>query len=132
MQCVKANIPITIIEGGTYDKTFRWEIESTPVDLTGYTARMSVRTKLTSATAVIDIITAATTWSADGDSGIYLDDPTSGEYRVYINDADAADILSDHKDTAGVYDLFLYSATGEAVLKQYGKATLLASVVRGE
>jgi hypothetical protein len=69
-------------------------------------------------------------WSADGDSGIYIDDPATGEYRVYINDEDAADILIEHKDTAGVYDLFLYSATGEAVLKQYGKATLLAAVTR--
>lgn len=130
MQCVKANIPITIIEGGTYDKTFRWEVGGSVVNLTGYTAKMSVRTKLTSATAVINITTATSSWAADGDSGIYIDNPTSGEYRVYINDADAANILSEHKDTAGVYDLFLYSATGEAVLKQYGKATLLASVVR--
>jgi molybdopterin converting factor small subunit len=50
--------------------------------------------------------------------------------NIYINDEDAADILIEHKDTAGVYDLFLYSATGEAVLKQYGKATLLAAVTR--
>ena len=130
MQCINANIPITIIEGGTYDKTFRWESGGSVVDLTGYTAKMSVRTKLASAAAVISITTAASTWSADGDSGIYIDDPTTGEYRVYINDADTADILSDHKDTAGVYDLFLYSATGEAVLKQYGKATILAAVTR--
>lgn len=130
MQCVKANIPITIIEGGTYDKTFRWESGGAVVDLTGYTAKMSVRTKLTSAAAVISIITAVSPWSADGDSGIYIDDPTTGEYRVYVNDADTADILIEHKDTAGVYDLFLYSATSEAVLKQYGKATLLAAVTR--
>ncbi len=130
MQCIKANIPITIIEGGTYDKTFRWESGGAVVNLSGYTAKMSVRTKLTSAAAVISITTAASTWSADGDSGVYIDDPTTGEYRVYVNDADAADILTDHKDTAGVYDLFLYSATGEAVLKQYGKATLLAAVTR--
>jgi len=130
MQCVKANVPITIIEGGTYDKTFRWEAGGSVVDLTGYTAAFSVRTKLTSATAVISITTAASSWSADADSGIYIDDPTSGEYRVYVNDTDTSNILSDHKDTAGVYDLFLYSATGEAVLKQYGKATLLAAVTR--
>ena len=66
MQCVKANVPITIIEGGTYDKTFRWEAGGAVVDLTGYTARMSVRTKLTSAAAVISITTAASPWSADG------------------------------------------------------------------
>ena len=130
MQCLKANIPITIIEGGTYDKTFRWEIDGTPVDLTGYTARFSVRTKLSASAALISATTATTTWSADGDSGVYIDDPTSGEYRLYINDADSADILSVHKDTAGVYDLFLYSATGEAVLKQYGKATIYAAVTR--
>lgn len=130
MQCISANVPITIHEGGTYDKTFRWEIDGTPVDLTGYTARFSVRAKLTSSTALISASTATTTWSADGDSGIYIDDPTTGEYRVYVNDADTADILSDHKDTAGVYDLFLYSATGEAVLKQHGKATIYAAVTR--
>jgi len=128
MQCVKANIPITIIEGGTYDKTFRWESGGAIVDITGYSAKMEVRAKLTSATALISI-TDETGWAADGTSGIYIDG-TAGEYRVYINDIDASDILSEHKDTVGVYDLFLYSDSGEAVMKQYGKCTLLAAVTR--
>lgn len=128
MQCVKANVPITIIEGGTYDKTFMWESDGVVVDITNYTAKMEVRTKLTAATALISI-THETGWTADGPSGVYIDG-AAGTYRVYINDVDASNILTDHKDTSGVYDLFLYSYTGEAVLKQYGKCTLLAAVTR--
>lgn len=130
MQCVKANIPITIIEGGTYDKLFRWESGGEVVDLTGYTAKMSIRSKLISTVPIISLEMAITTWVADGDSGIYIDNPTLGEYRIYINDSDAANILTDHRDTTGLYDLFMYSSNGESIFKQYGKATLLAAVTR--
>lgn len=35
---------ITVEQGTTYNQTFIWRINSNPVDLTGYTARMQVRT----------------------------------------------------------------------------------------
>jgi hypothetical protein len=132
MRCVAANIDITVYENGTYDKTFQWETgdPAAAVDITGYTAVMSIRSKLTSDTAISEISTKSDAWTYDADSGVYFDDAAEGKYRVYINDEDTQGICENHKDITGVYDLFLYSTNGEAVLKQYGVCTIKAFATR--
>lgn len=132
MGCVAANIPITIYEGGTFDKTFQWQTGEPPtaVDLTGYSARMMVRAKLADTAAILSLTEKAGPWAADGDSGIYFDDADEGKYLVYINDEDSAAICATHRDIDGVYDLFLESGDNESVFKQYGVATLVAAVTR--
>lgn len=132
MGCIAANINLTVYEGGTFDQIFQWKT-GTPeaaVDLTGYTAKMDIRAKLADADEIIDIQTATSGWVADGDSGIYFDDATDGKYRVYINNEDTTGICASNRDITGVYDLFLYSPAGEAVLKQYGICYLKAAVTR--
>lgn len=132
MGCIAANINLTIYEGGTFDQLFQWKTGTpeTVVDLTGYTAKMNIRAKLISIAEIINIQTALSLWVADGNSGIYFDDAADGKYRIYINDTDTTGICPAYKDIAGVYDLFLYSPAGEAVLKQYGVCTLKAAVTR--
>lgn len=44
-------------QGTTFSKQLTYTIDNVPVDLTTYTARMQVREKYTSKTAVIDITT---------------------------------------------------------------------------
>ena len=132
MGCVAAKYNLKIYERGTFDKTFQWKT-GTPaaaVDLTGYTAEFTVRSALADTTVLIGFTEASVPWSADGDSGIYFDNGNEGYYRVYINDLDTRGICVDNEDVIGVYDLFLYSAAGEVVLKQYGKCTLVAAVTR--
>jgi len=133
---VRANIDITIVEGGTFDKNFQWKTGTPPVavDLTGYSARMQVRAKLKDTETLLDIETVVDPWAADGDSGIYFaeDVEDEGKWKVYIRDDDTQGICAAHKDISGVYDLFLYSAGEEAVLQLYGVATLVAAVTRDE
>lgn len=138
MSCIRANIPITIVEGGTFNSTFQWKSgdPSLPVDLTGYSAHMQVRAKLKDDDVLLDVPLSEETWEADGDTGIYLYDSEAvpddkGKWLVYLKDEDTEGICGDkHKDIEGVYDLFLYSAEGEAVLQLYGVASLIASVTR--
>jgi len=133
MGCVAAKIKLTFYEGGTFNKTFQWKTgtSATPVDLTGYSARMAIRSSISASAVVLELDNVAGPWSADGSSGIYLDDdPTNGYYQVYIKDNDSIVMCATHVDIDGVYDLFLTTPSGETVLKQYGPAKLIAAVRR--
>jgi hypothetical protein len=135
--CIQANIPITIVEGGTFNKIFQWKTgdPALPVDLTGYTAHMQVRAKIKDTTVLLDVDFIDEPWEADGDTGIYFfddeyDPDDTGKWRIYLKDDDTLGLCEAHKDITGVYDLFLYNPSGEAVLKQYGVATIVAAVTR--
>jgi hypothetical protein len=140
MSCIRANIPITIIEGGTFNKTFQWKTgtPSLPVDLTGYTAHMQVRAKIKDVSPLLIVDSVLAAWSPDCNTGIYFyndeyeehDPDDVGKWRVYIKDEDTKDLCSSHKDISGVYDLFLYSPSGEALLQVYGVAAIIAAVTR--
>lgn len=131
MGCVAVKVNIVVYEGGTFDQTFQWKSgdPAVAVDLTGYTAKFTVRAEM-AGVALVSATEASVPWTADEDSGVYLDDAAEGKYRMYINDADAVDLCADNVDVMGVYDLFLYSPSGEAVFKQYGNCALKAAVTR--
>lgn len=132
MGCIAVKVAIVIYERGTFDQTFQWltGAEEDPVVLTGYSADFTVRETMASAVALLALTEEAGPWAADGDSGIYFDDAITGEYRLYINDADTQALCASHVDIAGFYDLFLTDSAGEVVLKQYGKCTIKAAVGR--
>lgn len=131
MSCTLYQYDLTIHEGATYDKWFRWKINDVIVSLSGVTGIMQVRKKTTDDIPIIDLPFVDATWVADGTSGIYLMDVgVDDRYRIYINNEDSTGICSLHKDITGVYNLFLYNAEGEAILKQYGTANLIAAVAR--
>jgi len=141
MKCIQANIDITIVEGGTFDSIYQWKTgdPSVAVDLTGYSADMQVRAKIKSEEVLLNIEFQETSWVADGLTGIYFatnddeyDEEDVGKYRIYVKDDDTLGLCVAHKDIIGVYDLFLYNALDEAVLKQYGIATIKAAVTRNE
>lgn len=53
-----ANYDFTIEQGATEVRTFTWKTSAgTPIDLTGYTARMQLRPMLTSETKLLDLTT---------------------------------------------------------------------------
>lgn len=132
MGCIAVDVPITIYEAGTFDQTFQWKTgdPSAEVDLTGYSAKMIVRTKITDDSSLVNINESVSPWVADNASAIYLDKADEGKYRVYINDTDTTGLCPAHKNVTASYDLFLTSPLGEAVLKQYGIVTIIASNVR--
>lgn len=135
MSCVAANIDITIYEGGTFNRSFLWKT-GTPavaVNLTGYTANMMIRAKLADALPLLTVPIQASSWVADAETGIYLyaqSGEDTGKYRIYLKDDDTLGLCAAHKDITGVYDLFFYNSAGEAILKQYGSATIKAAVTR--
>lgn len=132
MTCLAVKINLVVYEGGTFDQTFQWKTgtDTTPVDLSGYAGKMEIRSKISDYNALIAINSTTDTWVADGDTGIYFDDAEDGKWRVYIKDNDTLGLCQLNKDIDGVYDLFLYSASGESVFKQYGKCKIYAAVTR--
>lgn len=129
MSCYNFLYPITITEGGTFNQPFQWSSGDplAPVDITGYTTKMQIRLKLTDADPLLEVPDVLTPWTADGDTGVYLSDPEEGIFQIYINDADTLGLCAGHKDLTGVYNCFLYSPDGEAVMRLYGPVTLLAT-----
>lgn len=98
----------SIEQGATYRRTFVYTSTPapniTPVDLTGYTARMQFRSN---AAAVTPLLSLTDVGSADGQIII---GGQAGTVQVYITDA-ATDRLSG----SGVYDLELISPIGDVI-----------------
>jgi hypothetical protein len=139
MSCIRANIPITIVEGGTYNKTFQWKTgdPAVPVDLIQYIAHMQIRAKLRDENPLLDVPFNEESWTADGNTGIYFYNGEAvpadkGKWRIYLRDNDTLGLCVNHKNIEGVYDLFLYNPAEEAVLQQYGIASIIAAVTHNE
>lgn len=103
-------------QGATFSKQLTYTIDSIPVDLTTYTARMQVREKYTSKTAIVNLTTE--------NGGIVLGG-TLGTIDLYI--ADEVTQLFIAKEY--VYDLELVSATEVYRLIQ-GKFIVTPEVTR--
>jgi len=137
--CIRANVDITIVEGGTFNQTFQWKTgdPSVIVDITGYTGDMQIRAKVRSETVLLDVPFQTIPWVADGATGIYIYpngtlDVDKGKWRIYLKDDDTQGLCAVHKNIIGVYDCFLYNIDEEAVLQMYGVATIIAAVTRDE
>jgi hypothetical protein len=88
---------IQIIQGETYTKIFPWKAGSssnlvTPVDLTGCTAKMQVRSKVSSPDVLLELSTQ--------NSKIVLGGIT-GEVKINLSAAETSSLTW----TSGVYDL---------------------------
>lgn len=130
--CLLAKANITIVEGGTFDKTWQWKVGDPAVvkDLTGYVGRMMIRAKLEDAVPLLTLENQVGVWAPDATSGIYILTPLQGIYKMYVTEEDTTGLCAEHKDIEGVYDLFLTSPDDEAVLKMYGTCKILAAVTR--
>lgn len=103
-------------QGETFTRTVTWKINTTAVDITGYTARMQVRKTHRSSTADVSLTHA---------SGLTLGG-AAGTIDITITAATTAAL------TAGqyVYDLELVSASGVVTRVLEGTFTLTAEVTR--
>jgi hypothetical protein len=130
--CIRANVDITIVEGGTFDQTFQWK-QGTPlaaVDITGYTAEMKIRATLAGA-VLLSVPNQVAAWTADAATGIYTSGiAASGQWRVYLRDESTLGLCAANKDINGVYDLFLTNVSDEVVFQMYGSALISAAVTR--
>jgi len=109
---------ILIEQGATYDQTFTWEVSGSPVNLTGYTARMQFRDSMASPTKVVEFgVTTGATITLGG---------AAGTIRVQLT-ATATAALN-----AGsyVYDLELVSGAGVVTRLLQGAVSVNPEVTR--
>jgi hypothetical protein len=94
---------IVIERGATFRKVFTYKIDNVAVNLTGYTARMKIRSKpLNVASELLSLTTP------EGVGGIVLGG-SAGTIVVTLDDNTTADLSW----SRGVYDLELVSAGGD-------------------
>lgn len=109
---------ITIDQGATFVKAYRWKVDGVAVDLTGYTAKMQVRKK---ASATSEVLLEAS--SANGRVTI-----TALEGRVAIKIPDEITAALDFSEA--VWDLELTSPAGDVKRLVQGTVTLDKEVTR--
>jgi len=107
---------ITIDQGATFSLTITWEISSSPVDLTGYSARMQARHSVNASATFIDI---------DSGSEIVLGG-VLGTLAITLSDTVTAAIT----EQCGVYDLELVSGAGVVTRLLQGSITVSREVTR--
>jgi len=111
---------ITIYQGATYFRRYTWKTgdPAAPVDLTGASIRMQVRTHKESATALLSVSTDA--------GGITITDAANGEFAVRVEAIDTDDL----EFPKGVYDIEIEMPDGTVNRLVEGAVTLSRQVTR--
>lgn len=113
-----AKLKHTIYQGATFRKRLRWSAPSkTPVDLTGCTARMQVRTDFDSATALLNLTTE--------NGGLTLGG-AAGTVDLFISAGDTTAITWD----GGVWDLEVVHPSGDVTRLAEGSVSVSPEVTR--
>jgi hypothetical protein len=114
-----AKLKLTIEQGATFRKTLTWKAgtPAVPVDLTGCTARMQIRSEITSATILVTLTTE--------NGGIILGG-AAGTIELFIDPVATAAITW----TAGVYDLEVVFSLTDVRRLLYGVVAVSPEVTR--
>ena len=117
-----ARLDMEIVQGATFLVNLEWQSSNgTPINLSGYTARMQIRPDHSSTTVLLELTT--------GNGRITLNTPSTGGIELKVTAADAENITF----TTGVYDLELIHIVGaEQVVDNilYGEVTVRRNVTR--
>lgn len=117
-----SKLDLVMVQGATFEKAFEWKDASkVNIDLTGYTARLQVRSETDSSTSLLELTTE--------NGRITLNDPTTGVIQLYVSAADTAALTFN----TGVYDLELqHTASGRTIVDNivYGSVSLRKNVTR--
>lgn len=101
----------TIEQGTTFQQDFVWNIDNVAVDVTGYSARMMVRSSVASST-VLD------SWNTD--NGRMTIGTSDGRFSIFLPSTDCAAI----EWTTGVYDIELVSPAATPIVTRILKGTI--------
>lgn len=114
-----AKYKIKIDQGATLRLVFTWKTGATqiPVDLTGYTGRMQIRSDISSPDIIKDLTTE--------NGGITLGG-VDGKIMLYISALDTATFDFE----SAVYDIELIAANGDVIRILEGEVTLSPEVTR--
>lgn len=115
-----ARLDIKIEQGATYDFTATVRSGGAYMDLTGYTARMSIRKHPESATALIALVSPAVAGTGIDLGGV------AGTVRVQIAAVDTAAL----DFFIAYYDLEIVSAAGKVTRLLEGRVTLSREVTK--
>lgn len=115
-----AVVNITIYQGSTFSQTFQWKTgnPAMPVNLTGYTARMQIREKISSPDYIIELTTA--------NGGIVIKDAINGTFSIEISATATAAMTFKN----AVYDIEFVSPSGVVKRLFGGTVTLSPEVTR--
>ena len=110
---------IVVEQGAKYERIFSWDdLNSTPIDMTGWTARMQIRSVITSDVVLADLSTE--------NGGITLNYGGIGLVRLLIRTKET----SKFDWSAGVYDLEVYDLDFECYRLLKGKIKVDPQVTR--
>ena len=113
-----AKLKFTIYQGATFRKRLTWKGPSgAPIDLTGCTARMQVRSEVESSTVLLSLTTE--------NGGITLGG-VAGTIELFVSD-DASTLFT---WTAGVWDLEIEFPGGEVTRLAQGSVSVSPEVTR--
>lgn len=104
-------------QGSTWNTQMTWKISGTPVNLTGYTARMQARSTIDSTTTIFSWTSGAGQLVLGGAAG-----------TITLNIADT--ITSTYPDGTYVYDLEVESAGGDTTRLLQGTFQIVPEVTR--
>jgi hypothetical protein len=110
--------PLYIAKGATFVENFTWKIDNSPVNLTGYSARMQIRSSKLSEEPLISLTT-------EDDGGIVLGG-VAGTIVVSISAEDTSELAGE----AGVYDIELEDSSGVVTRLLEGTVKLSNEVTR--
>lgn len=113
------NLTLFIYQGQTFDDVLALtNADGTPVDLTGYSARMQLRNEITDATTVAD-------WSTD--TGEIAIAGPAGTITFNVTAATTAALPTRNEQTQWVYDMRLYNAASPVYAERVIQGTVVAS-----
>jgi hypothetical protein len=101
---------LVIEQGATFQQVLYWSSNTSPpvpMNITGYTAKMQIRSVIGASTALMTLTTGSAGAGPVYNSGIILG-TTNGQITIYITATDTLAISW----VTGVYDLDLVSPTG--------------------
>lgn len=113
-----ANYDFVIEQGTTFVKTLSWlDKNKTPINLTGYTAKMQIRPSESSSTVLLELSTT---------NGLLSITPLTGTIYILLDKITTAGF----KWRLGVYDLLLTSIDGNAKKLIKGEINVAPGVTR--
>ena len=104
-------------QGSTFDQVLTYSVDDEPVNLTGYSARMKVKEKYTSATAELDLTTV---------NGAIVLGGASGTITINVDAATTANLVAKEY----IYDLELVSSSNIVTRLIEGKFIVTPEVTR--
>ena len=108
---------LCIQQGATFTKVFRWKANGSPVNLTGWTARMQIRATADAAAALIELTTQNARIVLGG---------TEGTITLNISATDTAGLPAGR----GVYDLELVAPNSAVTCLVGGAVTIPRNITR--